>query len=193
MNVNGPVIVPASRPALRDIYLAGLGWVSSIEGDPSSFGTSAAPTAGTIYAVALGYRAGQIVTNTLWLSNVAAAGTNATSVFTGICDASGKMLAQSGNDVANVGWKATGPALITSPLSATWSVPTSGLYYNVFLQVGAWGTTQLTLNRTSGAVTPVSLQLPQATGGTSQTVLPANNSSITLSATSALRYFTAAS
>jgi hypothetical protein len=185
-----------NNPLYAGDWMASAFGFKTWNGDTINFGTGTAPTAGTIYAVAVPYRAGQVVTKTWWYTNTAGSGTAPTHIYTGICDSTGKMLAQSNDDAANTGW--TGAShLVQSPLSASWTVPTSGVYYHVFLQVGAWGTTQMTLNRGSSlAGTTPNSALGQGTGGTTgQTALPANNSMLAggFVTANALRYWSGGS
>lgn len=160
--------------------------------DPALFAAASAPTAGTRYAVATYLKKGQVINSLTF--DVAVAGVGApTSIFCGICDER-VMLAVTGDVKASTIWTAAGNTIPNpgAPLTAPYEVPSSGLYYICFLQVGAWVTTQMTLNRTSGAHN-IGTKLAQATFGTAQTVLPNVGSAVTLSGSSALRFFAAAS
>lgn len=161
--------------------------------DPSLAGTATAPTAGTVYATAVAYRQGQVVNRLDFYVAVAGAGTAPTHIYAGICDSTGRMLAQIADAAGSAQWTSSANRIASVDLTGPWTVPTSGLYYHVFLQVGAWGTTQLTLNRVGGVAAMNTGTLLYATGGTTgQAALPANNSTITggLVATNALRYWT---
>jgi hypothetical protein len=120
----------------------------------------------------------------------AGAGTTPTNIYVGLADSTGKMVAQSNDLKADTGWTTTGPQ--TFSLNATYTVPTDGIYYVVVLANGTWGTTQMALSRTNslgngkfGSI------FVYATGGTGQTALPANGSSITLATSGAPAHFAA--
>lgn len=181
------VTVPPSVPSLP--IAAGL---KSWSYDPGSVSANTAPTAGVVYAIAVPYQVGQSISATHWYVNTAGTSTAPTHIYTGVADSAGKMLAQSNDDAANAGWTAAAPRFVSSALSASYAVTATALYYHVFLQVGSWGGTQMTLNRGNGVSTLVGSVLLNATGTTtSQTGLPANGSSIAggLTATNALRYW----
>lgn len=132
-------------------------------------------TAGTIWVAALGLLAGDVVSKVGFHLVTAAAGTVPTSFVAGIADATGKMMAVTGELKADPQWTAVGQIEVRFSLMAPWTVPASGLYYVVFMQVGAWGTTQPAIGRSNA------LQISPFAGsfflwgqaGSGQTVLPA--------------------
>lgn len=157
--------------------------------DPGMANGTSAPTQGVVYAVGVPYNQGQVVTYLNWYTAVAASGTAPTHIFCGIADSTGKMLAQTGEEKANAGWAIASNAVRTT-LTAPYTIPSTGLYYHVFLQVGAFSVTQPTLNRVTGAPTFPNASLQQATGATTaQAALPANGSTLVggLTVTSSLR------
>lgn len=180
----------------EEILQAGFGY-QSWSFDPNRTSGGTAPTAGTVYLRAIPYRLGQVIAKTCFLPGTAGAGTKPTSIFTGICDSTGKMLAQSANDNNNAAWT-TNVNEVQSPLSASLTITADGLYYHVFLQVGAWGTTQLALAKDVSATAAASLggSVVFGTGvTTSQTTLPANGSSIAggIVVTNGINFWTGAS
>jgi hypothetical protein len=181
-------------PSHEQILMEGIGF-KSWAFDPNLGSGGTAPTAGTIYVRATPYRAGQVVTNTVWQVQTVGSGNNTgtlTSIFTGICDSTGKMVAQSNDSHLSAIWTTSG--LAVAALNATWTVPADGVYYNVFLQVGTWGTTQVALGKGVNNIGPGGVGTTIfGTAGTGQTALPANGSSLTIVTTNGIDYFTGAS
>ena len=172
--------------AESEVYLAGFGVVSWNFNPINSTNTSSC-TSQTIYATAVPYRAGQVVTNIGYGVGTAASGTNPTGVFVGLCNAT-TVLAQSANLNANVGWQSV--QLVAFALTAPFTITADGLYYHLLLVNGTWGTTQAQMSR--GILNYFNLGTPfiAATGGTAATTLPANNAAITLANTgSPLTFF----
>jgi hypothetical protein len=146
--------------------------------DPSMSNGTSAPTQGTVYAVAVPYNQGQVVTYINFHTAVAASGTAPTHIFCGLADSTGKMLAQTGEEKSNAGW-ALPSNVVRTTLAAPYTIPVTGLYYHVFIQVGAFSVTQPTLNRVTGAPAFANASIPQVTGVTTgQSALPANGSTI---------------
>lgn len=182
-----PVWAPAAGNQTPPAHALQMGWQSWTY-DPSFSTAATAPTSQTIYCVALPLTEGQIITNVLFDVTTAGAGTVPTGIYVGLCNAT-TMVAQSNNLNSSSAWTSN-TTIGTAPLNAAYTVPTTGLYYAVLLVNGTWGTTQMTLQRITGARNTVGGLLMQATGGTGQTTLPANNSAITLVSTgSPLRYW----
>jgi len=109
--------------------------------------TSQALTSGTIYAPGI-WLPGSITVNNI-VVRVATAGVGAapTGMFVGLLDSHGELIAVSNNLASSPIWLSTG--LKEAPLSGpiTLSDAEVGLYYALFLQVGAFGTTQVGLTR----------------------------------------------
>jgi len=143
---------------------------------------NSALTAGTIYCFGVPLRMGESIAN-VWLGTaVAAAGTAPTNFFMGLCDSTGKMLAITGDVKASGSLSGTG--VNSFALQAATTIASDGMYFVVALQVGSWGTTQPTFQRGANAFATVGAAFRFATAGAGQTVLPAVNSSLTLSASS---------
>lgn len=168
-----------NQAGLDDIGRAGLGFLSW-NCYPHALSGLLTPTSQTIHAAWLPLRAGQVVTNVNFFVQTAGAGTVPTSIVCGLANAT-TMLAQTGELKNSAIWTAAGIA--DAPLSAPYTVPTSGLYYVFYLANGTWGTTNLAILRGSnnGATSRSSI-LFYATAGTGQTALPANNAAVTLTA-----------
>jgi hypothetical protein len=182
-----------SATPLEEILLTGLGFKSwAFDWGMTSGAT--APTAGTIYLRAIPLRAGQKISKVDWITSQQGVGTAPTHIYTGYCDSTGKMLAQSADLGASSIWTA-GALIVQAPLSAEWTVPADGIYYAVILQVGSWGTTQMTLAKgVSGAAAGGLGPLPYPTAGTAKTALPANGESLsTPLVTNGLNYWVGAS
>lgn len=172
-----------------DPYALAMGWQSR-NYDSALSASGSAPSTQVVYAVAIPLTEGQVVSNILFNVAAAGAGTTPTGIYVGLANTT-TLLAVSNNLNANSIWTAAS-SIAVAPLSASYTVPATGVYYAVILQNGTWGTTQMTLNRTTGANTNASSPLQQATGGTGQTTLTAG--AITLSAASSpLRFWAGAS
>lgn len=150
--------------------------------------TQSALTSQTIYAMAVSLCAGQVVSSVVLWNQVAASGTSPTGFFVGLADSTGKMLVQSSNLNASTELTAVKDSQLA--LASSYTVPATGIYYVVILQNGTWGTTNAQLGNHGGSagVTPNGTAFLYATGGTGQTALPANGSSLTLSATGAIDF-----
>jgi hypothetical protein len=136
----------AAPRSLDDVLRAGLGFQTW--NYPPLFDVTAnrTPISQTIYAVAVPYKAGQVVRNIVWNVSTAAAGTNVTGMYVGIADASGNLLAISANTNTAAAWPLGLPA---TALTAPYVIPADGIYYHLLLQNGTFGTTQPTFNSTS--------------------------------------------
>lgn len=143
--------------------------------------TSQSITAGTIYTSGLHLPGGVTASNIVLKPFTAGAGTAPTGIYVGLIDPSGNVRAVSANEAALSGWKATG--LVEVPLSAPFTVSNyeSGWHQVMFLQVGSWGTTQMSLIRaTNWGGVGVNGVLAYGTAGTGQSGLPAVGSSATI-------------
>lgn len=109
--------------------------------------TNFAPTAGTAIAGGIWLPGSVTVTNLVVRAGAPAAGTPPTSITGGLIDPHGEMIALTPNLASSSMWLGTG--LKEMPLSTpiTLSDAEVGLYYVVFLQVGSFGTTQLSITR----------------------------------------------
>lgn len=105
-------------------------------------GSSSTLTDGTIYAVQLDFRAGDIVNNLYVAIATAASGTPSVSKM-GIYDTSGNRLAISADQ--GTAWSATGTAAV--PLTAPYTVTANGSYYVAIISKA--GTTPITVLRGS--------------------------------------------
>jgi hypothetical protein len=147
---------------------------------PLNLPTASAPTSQSIYAVAIPLSEGQIVSKLGFTVTTAGAGTAPTNIFVGLADSTGKMVAQTADVAADTAWTDTG--IRTVSLVASYTVPSDGIYYVVFLQNGTWGTTAMQFGRTNtyahGHI--FGSTFVYASGGALQTTLPANGSSLTL-------------
>lgn len=177
------------QQSLGDLYVSGLGFVS-MNYQPATAAAGGSPTSQLIYAVAVPYRAGQVVTNLVWLVATAAAGTVPTSIVTGLASSSA-MLAQSAELKNNAGWTSLG--IKPFALSAAYTIPSDGIYYHLFLQNGTWGTTALQLARATNQGSVFGSSILYGTAGSGQTALPANGAAVTLVTTSAQTWWAASS
>lgn len=98
---------------------------------------------GVIYAMAIYLRAGTVVSTITW---IASANVNATAVF-GIYNAAGTLVAS----VASAVYTTSSQALQACSLSASWTVPTNGVYWVAVLQTAH--TTALDIVRSNQGIT----------------------------------------
>lgn len=141
-------------------------------------------TSGTIYALAVGLRAGDVLTNLFTNVVVAGSGTAPTLIRQGVADSNRVIRALTADTHADAQWLSTG---ITSfPLSAAYTAPADGLYYLCIIQVGAFGTTALNIRKCT-----VPIGLPAVAGGVvisgnqnGQTDLPTVGNAMTLATSS---------
>lgn len=178
------------RSPLDDVIKTAMGIVSWTS-YPSIFANSA-PATQQIYAIGVPYRQGQVVTNIGWYVQTAAVGVAPTGIFCGICSST-TMLMDSANLAASAAWTTTG--LRTVALSSPLTIPSTGLYYHLFLKNGAFGTTDVQLCRETSVAGAMQINAAGAflfaTAGTAQTALPAVSAGVALSAGSApLRFVT---
>jgi hypothetical protein len=183
MGPDGVSHLVSSTP-LAEIYMTGLGY-QSWSGEPDATSGTLTPTAaatptGTVYARLIPFRAGMVITKAVLRPATAGAGTAPAHIYVGYADTTGKMLAQSNDLAASAIWT-TANVPAQAPLAASWTVPADGNYNVVFVQVGVWGTTQMTLVRDVSGSDPGDIAQNPFSGQTLQTGLPANGSSLTLS------------
>ena len=159
---------------------------------PYAATTGTSLTSQKIYAMGIALNAGAVINNVVLQVITSGVGTTPTGFFVGICNAT-TMLAQSGNLNANAGLTTQGQ--MAFPLSAAYTVPTSGLYFAVFLQNGAFGTTNVAFGRFSFNLSGAGVAIGttgvdlMANIGTSQTALPANNATVTFAAENQSAFF----
>jgi hypothetical protein len=126
-----------------------------------------------------------------WSFEITTAGAGAvpTNIFAAVSSTT-SVLAVTG-DIKSEGDWTTVNTISSHDLTAPVAITTPGTYYVLFLQVGAWGTTQMAMGRVSGAHNiPATNFFPQATFGTGQTALPAVSASPgTISSSGAFRYW----
>lgn len=131
-----------SRPELRDAAIGFKGQVWDI---------FCAPTVQSVVATQIlygsmgGLVAGDVVTNLIANVITAGVGTAPTSIFVAIYKTDGTLMASSGNLAASAIWTTVGWAI--APLSAPFTVPTSGGYYFCLLQDGVFATTAMQIHR----------------------------------------------
>lgn len=175
----------------EQILMEGLGF-KSWAFDPNLGSGGTAPTQGTVYVRAIPLRAGQVITNVVLETITAASGTAPTSMFVGLADSTGKMVAQS-NDLRASGIWTAGAGMVQAPLSGTYTVPADGMYYAVFLQVGAFSVTQPVFEKgvNNSAAAGVGTTIFGTGATTAQTALPANASNIAggIVTTNGINYF----
>jgi hypothetical protein len=156
--------------------------------NPAISGSNSSLTSQRIDVAALWLPPGQAVVNVVLNVQTAGTSTAPTGFFVGLCTAS-KMVAQSNNLNASASLTATGAKLFA--LNATYTTnladsPT-GLYYVVLLQNGAFAGTNVAFHRGNGSNSGFALTAPAFGNiGTGQTVLPANNAAVTISAAAGL-------
>lgn len=185
-------VIKASQPAQADLLAQALG-VKCQPFNPSLASSGTAPSSQTVFGTAVYGLAGMAITGVKIRNNVAAAGTLPTTVRFGIADATGKMLALSGNLNAIANW---GTGVCPMPFTSVYTLPVSALYFPCFVVNGTWGTTQPTpLFANTGTQNAViaadgSNPPPQFTWG-GQTDLPAVGSSLTLTGANRVAYWLA--
>jgi hypothetical protein len=176
-------VVSRGYTAIPDLLSTGQGVLS--ETFPSGTITNnSVPTSQTIYLGLVALRAGQTVAKVGVHVQTAGSGTAPTLIKVGLADTSGKLLAQSANLASDSGFTATGKPAFA--LASSYQVPADGSYYLVFLKNGTFSVTDVQIGRNQ-AIASVCAAVGSgarnfAVGGTGQTDLPANGSSVTLAA-----------
>jgi hypothetical protein len=99
-------------------------------------------TTQTLRASGIGLTAGQIVNNVCVFVSVTVSGTTPTLIRVGLCDQNYNLVASSANRAASGDFAVQG--FVAVPLSAAYTVTTSGLYYAVYLQNGVFSVTNPT-------------------------------------------------
>ncbi|MDE2103907.1 MAG: hypothetical protein KGL39_42115 [Patescibacteria group bacterium] len=157
--------------------------------EPILAGANTAPTSQTIYATPIYIPAGKVITNVVLGISTAGSGTTPAHFYVGLASPA-KMVAQSNN--LNASTSLTTAGMQNFALSATYTTNTtdssSGLYYVVLLQDGAFGTTNPTfLNTTAQANASKAYgagSILCGTLGTAQTALATNGTAVTVTAAS---------
>lgn len=117
--------------------------------------SNAVPTSGTVFGNAVYLYEGEVITNIVVAVAVAGVGTAPSHIQAILWDGNQSTptaLAVSAEDAANSRWT-SGTGWKEIPLTAPYTVPTSGIYYPSFVKVGAFGTTDLQLI-TGGSANP---------------------------------------
>lgn len=143
--------------------------------------TTAAPVTQTVYGTLNGLRAGDVVTGVFTRNTTAAVGTLPTTARFGIADATGKILARSGNDTALALWP-LGPN--PHAFAAPYTVLADGGYFACMVVDGVWGSTPPTplFGASNTAYTAFGSAAPLNFAWTVQTDLPAVGAFATLTA-----------
>lgn len=175
-----------TSPKVRDQLVRTARGVLSENAYPGLSSTGSAPTAGTAYMGLVGVCAGDVISKVGFYVNTAGSGTVPTKIVAGIADSTGKILAVTAELKNDAQWTAAGAAEVRFALSSAYTVPANGVVYVCFLQVGSWGTTQMSLSRSgSNQFIPFSGALVlYGTGGTGLSDLPSVGSSLTPSGAS---------
>ena len=174
------------KPVVRDAMSSVLGIIAT----SASFQITPAtlvPTPGTVYGAAIWLLKDTVISGVILNVGTVALGAQPTGIFVGLSDAA-EMKAQSTANLAGSAQWITANGMAVIPLTTPYKVAQDGLHYPLFLQVGAWGTTQLALSRANnvGAVQPVGgSTFMYATFGTGLTALPANGTPVVPSSTGA--------
>jgi hypothetical protein len=108
---------------------------------PNFGNTQVAPTSQSLYGCGIFLHAGEIITNLYVNVSTAGAGTTPTTIRMGIMNSSRVVQAVTADVHADSKWTSTGVKQFA--LTAPWTVPTDGIYYILFLQNGAFGTTAM--------------------------------------------------
>lgn len=159
-----------ANPVTEQTNLNSQGWLS--ENFPlAAASAGVAITSQMIHAASIPLVAGQVITNVLFANLVAAAGTLPTSVEVGLATPDGKVAVKSANTLTSLAQQGLG--VNAFPLTATYTVPSTGLYTAYFLQNGTFGTTQPTPVKTFATAVLTAGQSLFGSYGTSQTTVPA--------------------
>ncbi len=182
----------AQIPTAHELKEQGLGLCA--ESTPlSQFIAGAALTSQQVQGVCVGLRAGAVVTNLATCLTVAASGTAPTHMRMGIADSTGKILGVTADTTAAASWTI---GVVSLALSASLTIPTSGLYIVCLVQNGAFSVTQPSFARVvavdASQNAAIGSNPPRAFQWAGQTDLPAVNSSVTLTAASTFTFWAAA-
>lgn len=140
---NGGGTSNASREAARNaaIGFQGASW------DMYSGGAVAtgALTSQYAYFLLAGFNAGDVVTNIVTCVTTAGAGTVPTGLYVGLYSAAGTLLADSANLASSSIWTSTGFAVapLLGGTPGPYTIPTTGGYYLMILENGAFATTPM--------------------------------------------------
>lgn len=166
----------SNLPSRADPRGRALGY-ANWSGDPAYYAAAAAAANQEVQAKSIWLPFGVPVSKIILRTTTAGAGTAPTGFFVGIGNAT-KMLAQSAN-LNNSAALTNTAGLQVFALSAAYTPnPTdspSGLFYVVFLQNGAFGTTNVQFGRSGGIfVPPAGIGIDAGRAGTAQSALAAN-------------------
>jgi hypothetical protein len=162
---------------VRDVARMNAAGIAGWNWPPDNQSGNTNPGSGEVEAQLVGLVAGDVVTNIIFGLNTAASGTNPTGVFAGLYAGSktGARLALSANLNASAIWTSTGFAV--APLTAPFTVLTTGGYYLVVLINGSWSVTQPQFINGGAFVATnsfvVGSGVPFSPNQTGQTTLPA--------------------
>jgi hypothetical protein len=137
--------------------------------------TQAQALSGTVYAIALPLKEGQVASNLVLDVEVAGTGAAPTGFFVGLADGNGKMLTQSGNLSSST--SLTTQSLSSFPFNSAYQVPSSGVYYGIFLENGSFASTACQFGRGTGRFS-FNGKFYSCTAGSGQSSLPNNGSSL---------------
>lgn len=132
---------------------------------------------------------GAVISNIILGVTIAGSGTPPTGFYVGLTDGN-TILAQSSNLASSSALTASGS--MAFPLSATYTVPKSGIYYVIVLQNGSFGTTDVQFGRTAGSA--YSQRSPNGTWlwggiGSGLASLPTNGTAVTISGNGGQAYY----
>lgn len=144
--------------ATADLLTAALGFKAQTFPAPTLTNGGLLASQG-ILGSAIYLQAGQVISNVVVGVAQAGAGTAPTTIRLGVANSSGVMQAVTANVAGSANWTA-GVANVSFPLTASWTVPASGLYYVLVYVSGGFTTTALQLERGSNA----NLGLPVGSG-----------------------------
>lgn len=153
--------------------------------NPQNIATQTTTSTQLIYAVGIGLRSGQVVTNILLDVEVAGTSTAPTGFYVGLASSTA-MIEQSANLAASSAL--TTQAIGSFALAAPTTITADGIYYVMILMNGAFAGTAHQLGRGSGRNKIGSVWMA-ATAGSGQTTLPANAAAISLVTTNSLNYW----
>jgi hypothetical protein len=148
------------------------------------------PTSEVIFGGVLGLFAGDELTNLLTVVTAAGVGTTPTLIRMALTNASGEVVALTGELQKSGIWTAVSEPVAAAPLESKYKAPTTGAYGVIFLQVGTWGTTALKLGRAASVGTAYNKAYGSAkfgaggSFGSEQKSLPAVGNSLAVAAQS---------
>lgn len=180
-------------PVRSSILVEQLGLLA--ESSPlGSYVAGAALTSQRVQGVAIGLRAGDVVSSLAFCVTVAAVnGGSPTHMRACLAGSTGTVLIRTADVTAAASWPI---GIVSVPLSANYTVLADGLYYVVIVQNGAFGTTQPSFARAAAVDVSQNAAIgsapPRAWQWAAQTDLPAVNSALTITAATAYTIWAAA-